>query len=447
MRRPPISFEWQVAEDEAAWEEMVLAPELFTEEPPSLAAVDRRIGLVLLRGAAICLASIVLVAGVGLPQAERDRFHATTGIQAVLAKEAQAAAQSESEEPATMPLTNPLQVTIPALQARALPATLHEAGVGLVRVEPLGELTLAEVSGQRTVQGWHQVSPYRETRFYRETATGWRQTTPERAFWGPLIRRETAHLRFEYFTRDAESIATLMAEIDALYTGMHTRLGLPLPSTVHKLTIEILPSRLTGRGLYRDRLQVSSPLMAQIPIQFSATTFLTHQIVSGLLTSVISSTATGEAIGVPPQDSFAFRWRTMRRGLRSWLQTALIGQAWPWDQQAAELFLRTQQAHFPVTLDNITWGTEVALTDEERLMWQDAAAESVVAYVVAVYGEDRLPELLRGFYRYNDWRDLVAGTFGISPEAFEAGWNRYLAKQAGLPLEYIQVYNIRERSP
>lgn len=366
---------------------------------------------------------------------------------AVLAKEAQESAQSASEGQATVPLANQLGATLPALQTQPLPATLYEAGVGLVRVEPLGELTLVEVIQQQPAQGRYQVSPYRETRFYRETANGWRQTTPERTFWGPLLRRETTHLRFEYFARDADSIVPLLDEIDALYTRMHTRLGLPLPSTLHKLTIEILPSRLTGRSLYRDRLQVSSPLMAQMPTQFSAITFLTHQIVSGLLTSVISSDATGEAMGVPPQDSSAFRWRTMRRGLRSWLQTALIGQAWPWDDQAAELFLRTQQLHFPVTLDNITWGTELSLTDEERSMWQDAAAASIVAYVVEMYGEDRLPALLRGFYRYKNWRELVAGTFEISPEAFEAGWNRYLAKQAGLPLEYIQVYNIRERSP
>lgn len=447
MRRPPVSFEWQMAEDEAAWEEMALAPELFTEEAPSLDNADRRIGLYLLRGAAICLASIVMVAGVGLTPEERDRFHATAGIQAVLAKEAQEAAQSESEGDAAAPLATDLRTTALALQARALTATLREAGVGLVRVEPLGELTLAEVVLQQPRLGWRQVSPYRETRFYRETATGWRQATPERAFWGPRLYRETAHLRFEYFARDTESVAPLIAEMEALYVVIHTRLGLPLPSTAQKLTIEIIPSRLAGRGIYHDRLQVSSPFMAQVPSEFSATTFLAHQMVSGLLTSAISGSATGRTMGVVGEEPFAFRWRTMRRGLRSWLQTELLGQAWPWDRQAAALFLRTQQEHFPVTLDNITWGTELPLTDEERLMWQNAAAESVIAYVVEVYGRERLPDLLRGFYQYSDWHDLVAGTFGISAAAFEAGWNRYLARQAGLPLEYIQVYNLYKRTP
>lgn len=178
-----------------------------------------------------------------------------------------------------------------------------------------------------------------------------------------------------------------------------------------------------------DRRFGISFLVSQIPGEFSTTTFLAHQIVSRLLTGTINGSATREAMGMRSEDSFAFRWRAMRRGLRSWLQTDLLAEPWSSDRQAAELFRRTYRAHFPLTLDHVTWGTELPLTDEERMMWQNAAAESVVAYLVATYGRERLPDLLRGFHLYRDWNMLVTGALGLSVAEFEDGWNRYLQQQ------------------
>jgi len=433
MKRQPVSFEWHVAEDEAAWEEIRLAPARLSEVQAQTENVahsgDRRFGISLLRGVVIYLASVVLVAAVELTPAEQERFHATAGIQAVLAKEAQEAAQAESETEAASLLQHDLGIILPVQRDAAMAALLQAVGVALIRVEPIGEITLAEVLLSQSVQGWQATSTYRETRFYRETEQGWRQTTPERAFWGQPLYRETAHLRFEFLARDAANVEPLLEQMESAYLTIHQSLGLAVPSTMQKLTIEITPHRISGRGIYGDRLQVASPLVSQIPGEFSTTTFLAHQIVSRLLTGTINGSATREAMGMRSEDSFAFRWRAMRRGLRSWLQTDLLAEPWSSDRQAAELFRRTYRAHFPLTLDHVTWGTELPLTDEERMMWQNAAAESVVAYLVATYGRERLPDLLRGFHLYRDWNMLVTGALGLSVAEFEDGWNRYLQQQ------------------
>lgn len=430
MRRPTVSFEWQVAEDEAAWEAMALDPAALGEavEQDAKEAIDWRIGLYLLRLAAIGLASIVLVAGVGLTPEERDRRVAITGIQAVLAEEAQAAAAAEGGAAAVSPPTG-------SVDTSAAPA-LDEVGVGLVRVEPMGEITLAEVVLTQPLLGGQGTSLYRETRFYRKTEHGWRQTTPGRPFWGQPLRRETAHLRFEFFARDAATVEPLLGQLEAIYLLFHRLVGLS-PSTTEKLVIEITPERVTGRGLYEDRLRVTSPIMSQIPNEFSATTFLAHQIVSRMVTMAINSDAVSQAIGLSREESFSFRWRAMRRGLRSWLQTELLAQAWPWDRQATELFLHSYREQFPLLLDNVVWGTEQQLSDEERMMWQSAAAESIVAYTVETYGRKHLPVLLRGLHQYSGWQELLRGGFNLSVEEFEAGWNRYLSQQAALAVDVV----------
>ncbi|MEZ4737201.1 MAG: hypothetical protein R3E79_59735 [Caldilineaceae bacterium] len=429
MKRQSVSFEWHVAEDEATWEEMALAPVPLPAAQLRATPVDQRLGFLFLRGVAICLASVVLVAAVELTPAERERFHATAGIQAVLAKEAQEAAQAESETEAALRLEHKLNAILPAHRDAAVAALLQTVGVALIRVEPIGELALAEVLLSQSVQGWQAVNTYRETRFYRETEQGWRQTAPERAFWGQPIYRETAHLRFEFSARDAATVEPLLAQIEHAYLAIHQRLGVFEPSTRQKLTIEITPNRVTGRGIYRNRLQVASPLVSQIPSEFSATAYLAHQIVNRLLTETINGSATREALGMRSEDSFAFRWRAMRRGLRSWLQTDLLAEPWASDHQAAELFQRTYRTHAPLTLNNVIWGTELPLADDARMMWQNAAAESVVAYLVERYGRERLPDLLRGFHQSNDWNTLVTSVFGLSVAEFEDGWNRYLQQQ------------------
>lgn len=117
----------------------------------------------------------------------------------------------------------------------------------------------------------------------------------------------------------------------------------------------------------------------------------------------------------------------MRRGLRSWLQYELVAERWPWDQQAATFFQQSYQPAEPLTLGALWWGNGQQLAELEQMMWQSAAAESVVDYAVVTYGPEILPRLWRGFHTYETSADWVDGVFDLTVEEFEAGWNQYLA--------------------
>jgi hypothetical protein len=423
MSRQHVSFEWHLVEDDATWDNLPVQ-EWGADNNQLLAArqtvvdVDYRLTAQLLRSLTIGLAGLILVAAVDISADERARRHAITGLSTLLTQET-AETEAGDEQAVTLLWETPAPPGLP--DQPTAPA------IGLVRVEPIGELTLAEVVLNDQPSNWRMTTPYRETRFYHETDAGWRQIRPDEAFWGEAVVRETAHLRFEFTTRDAPMVEPLLEPLDALYVTAHTFLGLDLPVAPAKLTIEITPERVTGWGMSDDRIRVASPVMSQIPIELSAPTFLRHQITSRLLSLVISTPPVSQSIEPASERSFLGQWRTMRRGLRSWLQYELVAERWPWDQQAATFFQQSYQPAEPLTLGALWWGNGQQLAELEQMMWQSAAAESVVDYAVVTYGPEILPRLWRGFHTYETSADWVDGVFDLTVEEFEAGWNQYLA--------------------
>ena len=419
MRRQHVSFEWHLVEDEAAWNTLPVqewgaenSRLIATQSAPvnPMVNIDHRITAQLVRGLTLCLVGLILVAAVDLTPAERERRRAIRGISTLLTQETK---ETAVQAPST--LVSAAQVAAPI--------------IGLVRVEPIGELTLAEVILHESPPSWRMNIPYRETRFYQETDDGWRQIRPDDLFWGTPIQRETTHLRFEFLARDAATVEPLLTQMDALYVTAHTLLGIELSAPATKLTIEITPERITGRGIYEDRVRVTSPLMAQIPNELSATTFLAHQIASRLLSLIINNQSATQTIEPAIEGSFLAQWRVMRRGLRSWLQQELLAERWPWDQQAATFFRETYQADQPLTLGVLWWGNGQQFSEPEQMMWQSAVAEAVIDYAVDTHGPAILPQLWRGFHRYETSADWVNGVFGLTVEEFEAGWNQYLAER------------------
>lgn len=68
---------------------------------------------------------------------------------------------------------------------------------------------------------------------------------------------------------------------------------------------------------------------------------------------------------------------------------------------------------------------------------QTVALATLLEYAVATYGRGRLPVLVAGLGQYESWETLIPAVYGISPAAFEAGWQRYLATNYGVSLETI----------
>lgn len=425
MRRQHVSFEWHLVEDETAWKNLPVQEwnadnSRLVATQRTTVSIDQRITAQLLRGLTLCLAGLILVAAVDMPPVERERRRAITGISALLTKET-AESENESQPPVTL-----LLATAPA------PATLDQPttpAIGLLHVEAIDEVMVAEVVLNDQPASGRMTTPYRETRFYQETDNGWRQTRPDEPFWGELMQRETSHLRFQFMARDRTTVEPLLEQIDEIYVTAHTFLGLPLRTLSTKLTIEITPERVTGWGMTDERLRVTSPLMAQIPTELSASTFLRHQITNRLLSLIISTPPTSQGIEPASERSFLAQWRAMRRGLRSWLQYELLAERWPWDQQAAAFFIDTYHPDQPLTFGTIWWGNGEQLSEVEQMMWQSAVAESVIDYAVATYGPEILPQLWRGFHHYETSADWVAGVFDQRVDEFESGWNQYLAEQ------------------
>src|SRR5690606_31258701 len=75
-----------------------------------------------------------------------------------------------------------------------------------------------------------------------------------------------------------------------------------------------------------------------------------------------------------------------------------------------------------LTEKHITPGDGLHLTREVMLA-------TAVEYAAATYGPDRIPLLLATTGQHSQWETLVEDVFGVSAEAFEAGWAAYLEDQ------------------
>jgi hypothetical protein len=60
------------------------------------------------------------------------------------------------------------------------------------------------------------------------------------------------------------------------------------------------------------------------------------------------------------------------------------------------------------------------------------AVATVMEYVAATYGPERIPLLLAEARRQEGWATLIPAVFGVSVEQFEAGWQAYLGEQYGI---------------
>jgi hypothetical protein len=286
---------------------------------------------------------------------------------------------------------------------------------------------MAQVWVDYAAYDWRLPTPYLETRFYQETERGWLQTRPGPAFWGPRQIYETEHLRFLFYSRDADLIEPSLAAIDRIYLTLHEIVGQSPPTITEKLVIAITPEMVAGRGVTSQRIDVTSPVMARVPESLSPTAYISQSIVSRLSFWVLNGY--GHESELP---SFAAEWRGLMRGLRGWLRTDLLGQRWPWDAQAAAYFEQHYREQLPLPLATLTsWNDTPWVLDQDRRMWQAGAAETLLNYVVDTYGRAQLAAFVQGLRQHDTWDELIPAVFDQSVTEFEVGWNRYLREQAG----------------
>ena len=71
-------------------------------------------------------------------------------------------------------------------------------------------------------------------------------------------------------------------------------------------------------------------------------------------------------------------------------------------------------------------------------MWREETRQEIVAamtiflYAVETYGAERLPAFLEAPGDHRGWTGVLPAAYGVTAEAFEAGWRGWLAEAFGV---------------
>lgn len=392
-----IRFEWHIAEERSPWADL-FDEGILTDIASTLSEAEVRLAVRLMCAMAVLMVGMVALSGAAQTPEERARILATAGIQAALAHE-----------------------------DSARPDSAESPDRKLLAVKVIDGVAMADMLVDEPAVMWRLSSPYHETRFYNETELGWQRVTPDPAFWGSKRYGETEHLRFEYYAHDAVTVAAIAPRLEQSYRTLYAMLGLDLPPSGERITVEVTPAAIRGRGIYEGRIETSSPLFAQIPDGMSDADYLAHRVINRLLYGIVNWNADEHESTY----TSTYQWRTLQRGLRSWLQTELMGEPWPWDLEAENLLRQAIERRDTFHLSDVNdWDLGRPLS-RERLMLQYAVAASVISFAVDTYGRERLVPLVEGLNTYGTWQDMIPAVFDVSDVDFERGWQRYLQEKYG----------------
>jgi hypothetical protein len=362
--------------------------------------------------------------------------------------------------------------------------TVVQVFEALQTFEVQGNLAVARV----TLYTEHEELAYRQTRFYGRSAEGWLRTAPDAALWGPARSLETPYFIFRFRQNDAQAVAAVAYEVDELYTTLRRNVGLPItPAGLplfngEKLVIDV---NLTQSSAYAatwfgapDRIRVPSPALSLVPAELTNAELLAQSIALPLLAQVLTQAS----------ERYQSRtsWRPLLDGLRLWQvwdldlplavwrkevvtwlygglpathpgqavvlperYTALCAAHKLWMTSPVQLniplmcaervwedgFLAQWVSHAPPTrLDQLAApvrpGEFMAQPGDQfppHYPGHTVALATLVEYIVAAYGRERLPVLVAGLGQYESWDTLLPPVFGVSAAEFEAGWQAYLA--------------------
>jgi hypothetical protein len=329
---------------------------------------------------------------------------------------------------------------------------------------------------------------YRQTRFYRRTASGWQPTAPDAALWGPERSLATPYFVYHFRQNDATAVNAVAPQMDALYATMRRNVGLPIASIQEKLVVAVSITRPPGYASpwfgAPERLRVPSPAVYWAPVELTDTELLAQSIVLPLLEHVVAQASERYVIG---ED-----WQPLLDGMRLWQLWDLDLPLSVWREDVvkwiyldlpttrsgeaivlAERYTAFCTAHklwmpSPLLIDIPLVCADLVWEDGYWLPWsaydspirlsqlaapmplaesieqlaqasyashpgQTVALATLIEYAVTTYGRELLPELVAGLGQYESWETLLPAVFGVSTSEFEAGWQAYLAARYGVP--------------
>jgi len=372
--------------------------------------------------------------------------------------------------------------------AQALAALPH---THIGRVPPVVEFDDDQAVLHIITAAQPEVPPYRQTFFFRHTQAGWQRTAANTSLWGPEQRLLTAAFLFHFRQRDAAVVRGIAPQLDALYATLGRNFGLPVSPAPDKLVVEVSVEQAPGQVPLafdaQQHLRVASPALYRAPVELTDTDLLAQAITLPLLRTRMTQARAYHAIDQA--------WQPLLHGLVLWqlwdtqlplaawrteivqwlygdLPRARLGQPFVLPKHYAALCTAHQLwLRSPTELNLPLMCTGPALEEQSFALWlvrnpltrldqftvprrpgaygQDASAlhavpqhpaqtvalATLIEYAVATYGRARLPVLLAGLGQYESWATLIPAVYGVSPAAFERGWQAYLAAHYALALD------------
>lgn len=419
MTQQRITFEWILEEGRV---DFWLASDVDSERSAlALNNLEQRIASYLLRGLVLLLVVVAAASGAGMTPGERERREAQRGIAFTLSLENQAWARRDR-----------------GLYESLIDPQLHENWEDAWRdywragadVEPDFKATLlqvhesdgymqASVITEQPAFEWWQTNPYREERFYRRVDQRWLRTVPPASAWGDAHTLETAHLRFTYYTRDADAVESAAPKLEAAYVAMYHTLGLPNPPA-EKQVIAVVPAPVNRWSSTIPQLQVTSPILAQIPNSQNNAEYLAYEVMGWFTYRAIRDASPNSDV------RYLYRWPILVWGLRGWLRDDLLAQPSPWHVGAVAILRDSADTYLPIELQDITDLRANVRPTREQVILRYLAAESFMRFIVDTYGREHLPTLLTELVRRSTWSEIIPAVYGRTVEEFEAAWNAHL---------------------
>lgn len=431
-----ITFDWQIDEEEF---ERRLAQH--GEEMPAELLTDgeRKLALIVLRGLAALVFVVLASASAPLSPRQIDRMQIESELTPILEFEEDAWRDRDRErydmliDPAVH--GNWVGEWRDNWGARSETGQSIQLTLGPTRRLD-EELVQANVYVSLPRTGWWQPAAFRETRFYRSSDGVWLRTLPSDTYWGEPQSLETSSFVFHYYTADTESVRAAASRLDAAYTELYRTLGLGLVPDDERILVFVKPGMADSRGstdrrpyvhvLDRSRthrLEVTSPILSEVPQGVSNADYLTERVFSRLTNDLLRNRR---------YIKMRYDWAFVRVVMRGWLVQELLDQPSGWRQESAAVFRQYAAGMYPLRLADVDDFLVSGKTGRETALWRYEAASSLLDYVVATRGPDILPALMAGFAEHASWQPLIEDVFETSLEEFTQGWNEYLAVEYGL---------------
>jgi hypothetical protein len=286
-------------------------------------------------------------------------------------------------------------------------------------IELAGDVAVVTVVITQT-DGTDTLATYRQTRLYRQDATGWTETKPAANLWGEQRTLVTQYLRFEYHRRDTPAVEQAAHELNAMYSALRRDVGLAPPAG--PLTIRVIPHLIAaGWRIEGQRLLVSSPLLVRLPNALSSAEALVQLLIDPFVTLAINE--------MVQQHTIQLQWQEVVSGAQSWLRTTYCA-ARRVERRICYQAVSQQPAHAALSLAGLT------LAESDSFAWlgyREYGFDSValIDYIVAGYGREQLPIFLAAFEEHATWNTLIPALFAVSAPEFEREWQVYLHEKAG----------------